>query len=57
MDPYTVIVRAVDAREEAVSFEAENRDEALYEAGLFVGKNYSGRWTLVKIEAGWGVPW
>ncbi len=57
MEPYTITVRAGDAREETVALEAESRDAALYAAGLFVGKNYSGRWALVKIEAGWGVPW
>lgn len=55
MEPWTITVRTSDGREEAVSFEADTRDAALYEAGLFVGKNYSGRWSLVQIEAGWGM--
>lgn len=52
MQFWSVTVRSVDGLETSVSFEARSRDEALFEAGLFYGTNYSGRWAFVKIEAG-----
>ncbi len=54
MNDYIAVVRAADGREETLSFEAATRDEALFEAGRFVGKNYSGRWELVRLEEGCG---
>lgn len=56
MSHYTVIVRAVaDHREEYLSFDAATQNEALFEAGRFIGKNYSGTWELVSITDGWSV--
>ncbi len=54
MNPYTAVVRAGDGREQYIRFEAATRDEALFETGRFVGKNYSGPWELVKLEEGCG---
>ena len=53
MTTYTAQLRAPDGREEWVTFEAASRDEALFEAGLFAGANYSGRWTLVRLAEGY----
>lgn len=53
MNAYTVLVRATaDHREEYLCFDATSRDEALFEAGRFLGKNYSGVWELVWIKEG-----
>jgi hypothetical protein len=51
--PWTITVRAEDGIEDCVSFEARSRDEALFEAGSWCGRHYSGRWFLVKIDMGW----
>ncbi len=53
MNPYTVIIRArADGREQSVWLDAPDRDAALFEAGRLVGKDYSGRWELVRISEG-----
>ncbi len=53
MNDYTAVIRSrADGREEYVWFTAASRDEALFEAGLFAGANYSGRWELVRLVEG-----
>ncbi len=54
MQNYMAVVRATDGREQHLYFTAETREDALYEAGRMVGKNYSGRWELVTLEEGCG---
>lgn len=55
MNDYTAVIRARgDGREESIWFQAETREAALFEAGLFTGKNYSGRWELVSLTEGYG---
>lgn len=53
VNDYTAVIRAcADGRTESVWFWAATRDEALFEAGLFAGANYSGRWELVELQEG-----
>lgn len=53
MNDYTAIIRCcADGRTESIWFQARSRDEALFEAGLFAGANYSGRWELVRLVEG-----